>query len=481
MFHNCFTIFLHNSGYSFIFVPQTNQPTLLMATFSIEVRSNYERKDGKYPVYIRITHNRQLGRIATGIYVTRQQLKRDLATIKDSSVVRELHNTIADYEKILVKLVGANMQRYSAKELAHKIEKYITAPTINTIDFGQFCQEYIQALKDNGHQGVAYKREAAYRNFASYYGSDNIPIKEVNVRNLQGFISYLSRPHQVKVKSGSGDVYDKINEPCKKQTIKDYMSALHTIFSACCEKYNDNDEEETIITHNPFTNKKVQLDVKEQPKKRDMTIGDLVKILTLKDLPTKRMELARDVLAISFYLLAMNTADIYSDDAKIDIRRVVYHRQKTASRRKDEALFSVKIEPEVLPLLRKYRDKKKKRLFKFYTLYSNAANFNRAVNAGCEALAKHLELPFKLTSYYIRHTWATLASEECGCSDEEVALALNHVSAEGDIRSGNRLRVTRGYIHRKFKKNDVNHRKVLDLVASKVSGNIVPPIGTLRH
>ena len=452
-----------------------------MATFSIEVRSAYERKDGRYPVYIRLTHNRQLERMPTGLYVTRQQLKRDLVTIKDTTIVRELHNTIAEYERILLKLVGANMQKYSAKELSDKIEKYLCRADADAIDFGAFCREYVQALKDNKQIGLAYKRESAYSNYASYYGSENIPIKEVNVKNLQGFISYLSRPHKVRVRTGMGKEYDRMNPPCKRQTIKDYLSALQTMFIACCDKYNDADEDVMVITHQPFKNKKVQLEVKEQPAKRDMAIEDLVKILTAKDLPTQRMELARDVLAISFYLLAMNTADIYSDDAKIEIRRVVYHRQKTASRRKDEALFSVKIEPEVLPLLRKYRDKKKKRLFKFYTLYSNAANFNKAVNAGCEALAKHLELPFKLTSYYIRHTWATLASEECGCSDEEVALALNHVSAEGDIRSGNRLRVTRGYIHRKFKKNDANHRKVLDLVASKVSGNIVPPIGTLRH
>lgn len=437
-----------------------------MPTYAIEVRNN-GREDGRYPVYIRLTHNRQLARIPTGVYVARNQLKRDLSTIKDPLLLREFNDNILEFEQILIKKIGTDIMRYTARELADVIIGYKSTPCGDSIDFGDFCKGYIKKLKANGQVGLAYKRESAFYNFATFYGSEHIPIKEVNVRNLSAFIDYLSKPHKVRSVSCTGIVRMTTNKGCKQQTIKDYVSGLQTLFNAACDKYNDEDSEIMLITHNPFKSKKLLIEVKEMPAKRDMSVEDLVKILTAKDLPTQRMELARDVCAISFYLLGMNTADIFGADAKIKVRRIEYHRQKTASRRKDEALFSVKIEPELMPLLRKYRDPKKKRLFKFYTMYSTYQGFNRNVNVGCSALAKHLGLDFSLTSYYMRHTWATLASEECGCSDEEVALALNHIGTEGDIK-GRSLRVTRGYIHRKFKKNDVNHRKVLDLVASKI-------------
>ena len=57
--------------------------------------------------------------------------------------------------------------------------------------------------------------------------------------------------------------------------------------------------------------------MKEEPEKRDLSEDDLVKILKAEAVPGKRMQLARDVLALSFYLLAMNTADLFGDDAEL--------------------------------------------------------------------------------------------------------------------------------------------------------------------
>ena len=68
--------------------------------------------------------------------------------------------------------------------------------------------------------------------------------------------------------------------------------------------------------------------MKEEPEKRDLSEDDLVKILKAEAVPGKRMQLARDVLALSFYLLAMNTADLFGDDAEIVEDRITYHRQK---------------------------------------------------------------------------------------------------------------------------------------------------------
>lgn len=432
-----------------------------MPTYSIVVRTQHERQDGKYPVYIRLTHNRQSVYMPTGMYVSRQQLKRDLATIKDTVLVRELNTLLLEYENIVIRKVGGSMSRYTAKQLATIIDNYRKTPDADNINFVEFCKEYLAKMRKKGQISLAAKRESIINHFITFYGSDHISIKAVNVRNLLGFMEYLSQPHKIRVVSCKGDVREKTAEGCSPKTIKEYISGMQTLFNAACDKYNDEDAEQILITHNPFKNKKLCIEVRGVPAKRDMSLTDLVKILSAKDIPTQRMKLARDVLAISFYLMAMNTADIYGEDAKIKIRRIEYRRQKTAKRRRDEALISVKIEPEVLPLLREYRDPKRKRLFRFYQMYSNYNSFNKNVNMGCKALATHLGLPYPLTSYYIRHTWATLASEECGCSDEEVALALNHIGDKS-------LRVTRGYIHRRFTKNDINHRKVLDLVASKI-------------
>ena len=403
----------------------------------------------------------------TDVYVSRKQITTDFKTIKDTEVVRMIDRDIIEYENILLRNLGSNLSQYTARELADYIEKYTTTDGGAGIDFSAFCEGHIKALRAEGRNGTAGRFEAVIRNLTDYFGRSTVFVKEINVKNLQGFVEYMQKPHEQTRTNQHGKEVTVRRPGCKAQTAKDYLADLQTLFNAACDKYNDEDAEAVLITHRPFGSKKLQVEVKEEPEKRDLSEDDLVKILKAEAVPGKRMQLARDVLALSFYLLAMNTADLFGDDAEIVEDRITYHRQKTATRRKDEALMSVKVEPEALPLIHKYRDPDKRRLFSFYKMYANFREFNHNVNAGCKQLAAHLGIDVPLSTYYIRHTWATLASEECGISEADIALALNHVGAATGLESGKSLKTTRGYIHRRFTRNDTNNRIVLDYVKSK--------------
>ncbi len=435
-----------------------------MPTFKITVLKHQQRRDGKFPVSIRITHNRQSVYLKTDTYLVRKQISTDFKTIRDTAAVRLIDRDIIEYEKLLLKGLGSNLSQYTARELADYIEKHVATDGGASIDFIAFCDAHIRALKAAGRKGTAGRFEAVIRNLSDYFGRSVVYIREINVKNLQGFIEYMQATRTITRINQFGKEITKQVPGCKAQTVKDYIADIQTLFNAACDEYNDEDAETALITHRPFSSKKLKIEVKEEPEKRDLAVEDLVKILDAETVPGQRMQLARDVLALSFYLLAMNTADLYGDDAALTGRRITYHRQKTAPRRKDEALFSVKIEPEALPLLRKYRDPNKKRLFRFYKMYADFRGFNANINRGCKQLAAYLNIPADLSSYYMRHTWATVASEDCGIPEAEIALALNHVSDANDIEKGKSLKTTRGYIHRRFTRNDINHRKVLDFV-----------------
>lgn len=256
------------------------------------------------------------------------------------------------------------------------------------------------------------------RNLIDYFGRPGVYVKEINVKNLLGFIEYIQKTRTISRPNRHGGTTERTVKGVNPQTIRDYLWDIQTLFNAACEKYNDENAETGIITHNSFTSKKLHIEVRQAPEKRDLYVEDLVNILKAETVPRQRMQLARDVLAPSFYLVAMNTVDLYGDDAKLDGRPIPYQRQKTTTRRKYEALISVKIEPEVLPLIRKYLDPQKKRLFSLYTMYGDYNYFNKNVNAGCKQLAAYLEINPDLTTYYMRHTLATIASEDCGISNE---------------------------------------------------------------
>lgn len=435
-----------------------------MPTFAIEIREKNQRRDGKYPVAIRLTHKRLSRKIPTDVYVTRKQVKADFSGIKDTTILKGLLNDITGYEEMLAKGLGTDLSRFSAQDLVTYIQKQKENAGGAGIDFIAFCNAHIQALRNAGRNGTAGRFEAVIRNLCDYFGRAVVYVKEINVANLTGFIEYMQKPRTVTRRNQRGKEVTKQVPGCKAQTVKDYIADIQTLFNAACDHYNDEDSEIVLITHRPFSSKKLQIEVREEPKKRDLPVEDLIKILQAETVPGQRMQLARDVLALSFYLLAMNTADLFGSDAALMVRRITYHRQKTAPRRKDEALFSVKIEPEALPLLRKYRDPDKKRLFCFYKIYSDFRNFNANVNKGCKQLAAYLGINPMLSTYYMRHSWATIASEDCGISEAEIALALNHVSEDNDFDKGKSLKTTRGYIHRRFTRNDKNHRKVLDFL-----------------
>lgn len=50
----------------------------MATTFRIEVCSSRKRQDGTYNVKIRVTHNRKIKRIATSIYVKKEDMTRGM-------------------------------------------------------------------------------------------------------------------------------------------------------------------------------------------------------------------------------------------------------------------------------------------------------------------------------------------------------------------------------------------------------------------
>jgi integrase len=100
-------------------------------------------------------------------------------------------------------------------------------------------------------------------------------------------------------------------------------------------------------------------------------------------------------------------------------------------------------------------------LFNFSERNADPDTFLTAVNKGLKSLCKKAGVP-KITVYWLRHTWATIAQNTCGASTEQVAFCLNHTSAH---------RVTEGYIEKDFSPVDVLNRKVLDYIFEKQKQN----------
>jgi len=196
------------------------------------------------------------------------------------------------------------------------------------------------------------------------------------------------------------------------------MRDLRTLFNAARDHYNNEDMALFRIKHYPF--KKYKVGSAPPTKNRNNTLEEVVKISTCVTAPGSRAELAKELYMLSFVPCGMNAVDLYSLNPE-DIRngRVDYNRSKTKRKRKDNAFISIKAVDEAKPLLEKYIGHLRQR-------YSSIGCFNKALSKGMEQICRLTRLS-GITFYWARHTFASVARNDCRVSKDDVALALNHV------------------------------------------------------
>jgi integrase len=138
--------------------------------------------------------------------------------------------------------------------------------------------------------------------------------------------------------------------------------------------------------------------------------------------------------------------------------RLEYRRAKTGR------LYSIKVEPEAMAIIEKYRGRR--HLLFFMDNYSSARDYLGHVNRGLKAIGriegkqgKVLEPgPFnEISTYWARHSWATLAYE-IGIPVDVIGQALGH--------SDRSHTVTFIYIRPDQGKVDEANRRVIDALIS---------------
>lgn len=206
--------------------------------------------------------------------------------------------------------------------------------------------------------------------------------------------------------------------------------------------------------------------------KRSLSADDIRMIATMPLLPWQ--EEYRDVFMLIFYLIGINIVDLFSlTHENVQNGRIVYTRRKT------KRIYSIKIEPEAQEILE--RRKGTTHLIDVADRYKDHTNFTSRFNKALKTFGtwevdEHHKQKVKynpywdfLSSYWARHSWATIAYNDCNIPVDVISQALGH-------SMGNR--VTMVYINSDSKKVDEANRKVIDRV--KEAAPSQPPRGEDR-
>ena len=438
-----------------------------MATFKISVFRHQQRMDGKYPVSIRVYWRRKYGYAGTEYYVTIHQIARNtqkgIFELKDTFIIGELTKRIELFEKEKIRL-GTNIYKYSARQLARHFQDMIENRTEDDIDFLQFGFNYCETAKKKGKNT---SRINTSLRALSDFCENHLPVRELTSKLLKKFEAHLRTERTISRKNQLGRTIKTTEKPLSDISIRGYMTDLRTLFNQILDTYNDRENGIITISHYPFESYKMP--VAPVSRKRNIPPEDILKIAGATDakLTVKRAIFARDTFLLSFIFIGMNYKDMYELKASdYQNGRLTYRRAKTRDRRTDGALISIHVEPEAEALIAKYRDPKGERLFDFYQRYASPGIFVSNANKGLKHIAKVCRIETALSTYYARHSWATIARNKCRVSKSDVDECLNHVDPNQKMADI--------YIEKDWSFIDEANRKVLDYVfGSDIRNNFV--------
>lgn len=401
-----------------------------MATFKACVQK--QRKDGFYQVYIRVVQNSKPGYIKTDKFVDAKGLD-GTKHIKDPFVAKYCANKIADYTE---KMNKVDSSLWSVSMVIEYLEK-----ADEDICFSDYARQYKLEMAKRGQVRNARNYELSYQHLERYAGTNKLMFSRFTTNFINGWINSLSETSRAK---------------------EMYPICIRQIFRKAVLDYNDYDNGMIRIKTNPWI--KVKIPAADKPEKRAITPEEC-RVFFSTPLPESKMkepltELGRDIAMMVLCLAGINTVDLYEmKKENFEDGILKYKRAKTKNIRVDDAYMEMRIPNILQPIMEKYlnRDDADDHLFSFHKRHTSSDSFGANVNGGIRKICECMGIP-KVNHYCVytfRHTWGTVAQNDCGASISDVAFAMNHSSGHA---------VTRGYLKIDFSPAWELNERVVELI-----------------
>lgn len=223
-----------------------------------------------------------------------------------------------------------------------------------------------------------------------------------------------------------------------------HLRNIRTVFNEAID--------DEVTTFYPFRRFKIRA---VPTKKRSLKLKEL---RTLFNFPAEPfMQYYIDIFKLNFMLIGINMVDLCRLKKIESDGRIYFNRAKTSR------AYSIKVEPEALEIIERYHGQDW--LINILDHYKNHNDFTRKINKNLQKVGplkrvgrggKKIYTPLfpQLTTYWARHTWATIAANELDIPKDVISHALGH---------GNNT-VTDIYIDFDERKVDEANRRVLDYV-----------------
>lgn len=379
---------------------------------------------------LRIINNRKKAEMSMGLKMTQPEL--DAALSGMSGNIR-LEKLIASWtmqtKDLMLELSDKKEADKDVKEIRTILQERLLGvvaakePEVSNGNFTAYFQDFINGKENKGTKGVYKHTLDKIRAFDPDVDKRNFD--DIDIKWLSDFEAFCAKT-------------------ATKNARNVHLRNIRAVFNNAID-YD-------ITTAYPFRRFKIR---PEATRKRSLSVEELRKLF---DHPVEPYaEIYRDMFKLIFLLVGINTVDLHGLKLITKDGRIEYKRAKTGR------LYSIKVEPEALEIIEKYQGSNG--LLNIADRWSDSRNFRHQLNKALQHIGeverkgrggkKIITSEFKgVSSYWARHSWATIAYE-IGVSKDVIAQALGHSDGHD---------VTNIYIREDVRKVDEANRKVIDWV-----------------
>lgn len=424
-----------------------------MATFNICIDKKYQYKDNTYPVRIKLWVKNAATTIETGINVAENQWDKQLKQVVGHPKAKIFNKIIQQKTTQIDALLLHCSMRGLKIDTIPQFRQLIMSDTLifpsvrenHSISFErpeEHTIEFEEQSKTNSNRvETKQKKKSKVISFTDYFKKYVFDIRTASTKEMyQGTLDkvekFLSPDGKMKPTT-----FEDVNCSWLKRfemylvdvglatnTRSIHLRNIRKVFNSAI------DENLVSLEIYPFRRFKIKT---EETKKRVLELKDFLDIKNLKETDCEPYLMQyRDIFMLMFYLVGINIKDLVNLK-EISKGRIEYRRAKT------RRLYSIKVEPEAMEILEKYKGKDY--LVNILDRYHNHKDYTARMNKNLKKL--HPEL----STYYSRYTWATIASK-LDIPKDTIAAALGH----------GRKTVTDIYIDFDRNKIDQANRMVID-------------------
>lgn len=374
---------------------------MMMTTIKVKFRSSGEGTEGE--IYYQLHHGH-----STKAMRTHYRIFADEWNAKTHSVIinklrprrayilalRERIQTDIELFKKIINNLNLDNTTFTCRDIAIEFEKYTSEYSLTN-----YMENIISKLHQNGKIRTSETYRATLNSFAKYYGHKSIRLDNITRELIEGYEEWLR------------------HQGLTPNTISFYMRILRAT-------YNRAVEENVINNKQPFKHVYTGID---KTTKRAVHISSLRKIYSLDLRHIPRLDFARDMFLMSFYLRGMSFVDM-AFLRKTDLRNgyISYRRRKTGQQ------LHIKWTTEMQRILDKYPENESCYLLplirregasEIYTYRNMSYNINRSL----KEIARMAGMRLPLTMYVARHSWAS-AAKSSGIPISVISEGMGHDS-----------------------------------------------------